>query len=187
MKIWRVVVFIVALTPVWAVAQSHQPYAGLQSRTIKALSAEQIADLRAGRGMGLALPAELNGYPGPLHVIELAEQLGLSSEQRARMQQLFEQMKGEAVGIGNRLIAEEEGLDRLFAERTITAATLATATQTIGATQAALRAAHLRYHLLAAEAMTPAQMQRYVELRGYKPDGSAPPHHAPRHHGGHSR
>ena len=74
MKIWRVVVFIVALTPVWAVAQSHQPYVGLQSRTIKALSAEQIADLRAGRGMGFALPAELNGYPGPLHVIELADQ-----------------------------------------------------------------------------------------------------------------
>ena len=47
-----------------ALAQSHQPYAGLQSRPVKALSDQQIADLRAGRGMTMALPAELNGYPG---------------------------------------------------------------------------------------------------------------------------
>ena len=46
------------------------PYAGLETRTIKALSEQQIADLRAGRGMALALAAEVNGYPGPLHVIE---------------------------------------------------------------------------------------------------------------------
>ena len=39
-------------------AQSTRPYAGLQARPIKALSAEQIADLKAGRGMSLALAAE---------------------------------------------------------------------------------------------------------------------------------
>src|SRR5262249_8930092 len=33
------------------VAQSTRPYAGLLTRPIKALSAEQIADLKAGRGM----------------------------------------------------------------------------------------------------------------------------------------
>ena len=41
--------------------QPAQPYAGMQTRQIKALSAEQIADLKAGRGMGLAMAAELNG------------------------------------------------------------------------------------------------------------------------------
>ena len=61
-----------------ALAQSHRPYAGLQSRPVKALSEQTIADLRAGRGMTMALPAELNGYPGPLHVIELADALALS-------------------------------------------------------------------------------------------------------------
>ncbi len=40
------------------------PYAGFQDRPIKALSQQQIDDLQAGRGMGLALAAELNGYPG---------------------------------------------------------------------------------------------------------------------------
>jgi hypothetical protein len=64
-----------------AMAQ-HQPYAGLQARPIKALSEQQVADLRAGRGMGLALAAELNGYPGPLHVLELSKELDLGQSQR---------------------------------------------------------------------------------------------------------
>lgn len=62
---------------------AQQPYAGLEKRTIKALADQQISDLRAGRGMGMALPAELNGYPGPWHVIELAEKLTLSEPQLA--------------------------------------------------------------------------------------------------------
>lgn len=32
-------------------AQMSQPYAGWQTRSIKALSGEQLAELRAGRGM----------------------------------------------------------------------------------------------------------------------------------------
>jgi hypothetical protein len=74
------------LVPAFAWAQT--PYAGMQSRQIKALSDQQIADLRAGRGMGLALAAELNGYPGPSHVLELADQLGLSPEQRSKVQEI---------------------------------------------------------------------------------------------------
>ena len=46
-----------------ASAQAPQHYAGLQERPIRALSEQQIADLKAGRGIGLALAAELNGYP----------------------------------------------------------------------------------------------------------------------------
>src|SRR3954464_14526258 len=90
-----------------AIAQSQQPYAGLQSRSVKALSEAQIADLRAGRGMTLALAAELNGYPGPLHVIELADALALTPEQRTRMQALYAAMKTEAIGLGEQLIVQE--------------------------------------------------------------------------------
>src|SRR6476660_3859242 len=81
-------------------AQSHQPYAGFQSRPIKALSEQQIADLRAGRGMSLALPAELNGYPGPLHVIELADTLALTTSQTARVRRLYDEMKEKAAALG---------------------------------------------------------------------------------------
>ncbi|MEP6837110.1 MAG: hypothetical protein ABJA75_03590 [Bradyrhizobium sp.] len=60
-------------------ALARSPYAGMQDRPVKALSEQQVADLKAGRGMGLALPAELNGYPGPSHLLELADRLNLSS------------------------------------------------------------------------------------------------------------
>jgi hypothetical protein len=46
-------------------AQAQTPYAGLQTRSIKAFSEQQVADLSAGRGMGLALAAELgSARPG---------------------------------------------------------------------------------------------------------------------------
>jgi Spy/CpxP family protein refolding chaperone len=147
---------------------SQQPYAGLEGRSIKALSGQQMADLRAGLGMGLALAAELNGYPGPMHVLEMADALDLSGQQRAKMQELFAAMKAEAIPLGERLIAQEAELDKAFAGKTITAATLAASTQGIGATHAALRETHLKYHLSTIEVLTPAQMQRYAELRGYK-------------------
>src|SRR5713226_1932454 len=101
-----------------AVAQT--PYAGMQARSIKALSDQQIADLRAGRGMGLALAAELNGYPGPSHVLELADKLDLSSDQRVQIQRLFDSMKAEAVPLGSKLIEQESNLDRQFATHAIT-------------------------------------------------------------------
>jgi hypothetical protein len=159
----------IALTLITAnsLAQSHQPYAGLQSRPVKALSEQQIADLRAGRGMTMALPAELNGYPGPLHVIELADTLALTPTQIARMQGLYDDMKRQAVALGERLIVQETELDRQFAGRTVTAATLVEATAAIGKMQGELRATHLRYHLLTVEILTGDQLQRYAAARGY--------------------
>jgi Spy/CpxP family protein refolding chaperone len=168
-----------ALAPYAASAQTPQPYAGLETRPVKALSDEQVADLKAGRGMGLALVAELNGYPGPLHALDLARSLELSETQRAKMQELFAAMKAETIPLGEKLIAQEMDLDRQFAAKTITEEGLANAVQAIGATQAALRTAHLKYHLVASQVLTPHQNQRYAELRGYA--GAQGPHR----HGGH--
>jgi len=165
---------LIAFAPA-ALAQSQQPYASLEARPIKALSEQQIADLRAGRGMGLALAAELNGYPGPMHVLEMADALDLSSQQRAKIQELFAVMKADAIPLGERLIAQEAELDKAFANKTITAATLAASTEAIGATHSALRQTHLKYHLSTVEELTPAQTQRYAELRGYK-GGMQHPH-----------
>jgi len=162
--------FAVTVALPFAAAAQHtppQPYAGLESRPVKALSPEQLADLRAGRGMGLALPAELNGYPGPTHVLELAGPPGLSPEQRARTEALVVAMKAEAIPLGERLIADEAALDRLFAEKRVTAGTLDAASASVGAAQAALRTAHLRYHLDMIAVLTPEQVVRYAMLRGY--------------------
>jgi Spy/CpxP family protein refolding chaperone len=178
-RLAAVAALVFAFAPDPSLAQGQQPYAGLETRPIKALSDEQIADLRAGRGMGLALAAELNGYPGPLHVLDLAQSLELSETQRAKMQELFTAMKAETVALGEKLIAQETDLDRQFAGRTITEAGLGAALQAIGATQASLRTAHLKYHLATVQVLTPTQVHGYAELRGYASG-------AQRHqHGGH--
>src|SRR6202165_3110296 len=158
-----------------ALAQSAQPYSGMQNRPIKALSDQQVADLKAGRGMGLALAAELNGYPGPSHLVELSDQLGLTSEQLSNLKEMFNAMKAETIPIGENLVAQEEELDRLFAENAISEQQLKAATENIGETQARLRNAHLRYHLQARAILQPSQIRRYTELRGYEPQ--APAHH----------
>jgi len=46
MKIWPILVLLVLVTGV----NAETPYAGMQSRSVKALSEQQIADLSAGRG-----------------------------------------------------------------------------------------------------------------------------------------
>jgi Spy/CpxP family protein refolding chaperone len=157
--------------------QPASPYVGYQERPIKALSEQQLADLRAGRGMGLALAAELNGYPGPVHVLELAAALDLTPEQRAKTQALFEAMKAETVPLGERLIALEAELDRLFATRSVDGTSLAASVAAIGRAQAALRTAHLRFHLQTVDVLTSSQRQRYAQLRGYTGSQDAPHHH----------
>jgi hypothetical protein len=124
----------------------------MQTRPIKSLSDQQVADLKAGRGMGLSLPAELNGHPGPAHVLELAGQLRLSADQKARVQSQFDS-KQPWITCSPAIQSPPIGL------KTITAK--------IGVTQAALRDTHLKYHLQTAQILTPEQMQQYSVLRGY--------------------
>jgi Spy/CpxP family protein refolding chaperone len=171
MKAIATAVIILAFASTAAPVQS--PYSGMQTRPIKALSAQQIDDLKAGGGMGLALAAELNGYPGPSHVLELSEKLALSPAQKHRIQNLFESMKVESTPIGVRLIEQESALDRQFASRSITPDALKEATTEIGMTQAELRNAHLKYHLETAQILSPDQMKQYADLRGYNSDASA--------------
>jgi len=150
-----------------ALADSPSPYTGLEARPIKALSAEQIADLRDGRGMGLALTAELNGWPGPTHVLELVDELRLTAPQRERTAALLARMQAEAKALGERLIAEEAALDASFRDRTVTVMALYERLHGIGALQGELRAVHLRAHLEQAEILSAEQMAAYNRLRGY--------------------
>jgi hypothetical protein len=150
---------------------AQQPYAGLEARPIKALSEQQVADLKAGRGMGLALAGELNGYPGPIHLLELSDKVGLSDQQRTQITSLFEAMKAEAVPLGEKLLALETDLDAQFKNRTITAESLKGTTATIGEVQAALRNTHLKYHLFTVALLAPAQIKHYEALRGYSAGG----------------
>jgi Spy/CpxP family protein refolding chaperone len=171
-RLLSLVILILGLNPA-ALAQHHQhpgghsPYAGFEKRSLKAFSEQQLEDLRQGRGMGLALPAELNGYPGPVHVLELADRLDLSPDQKRRMEELHAAMKAESVELGGRLIEQETVLEEQFAQRKITPGSLNDLTSAIGLIQAKLRNAHLKYHLLTVGVLKPDQVRTYNMLRGY--------------------
>ncbi len=154
-----------------APSHSASPYAGQQTREIKALSPAQTADLLAGKGMELAKAAELNGYPGPMHTLELAAQLELSAEQKQASQALMTRHKAEARDLGTQLVEAERALDRAFSSHQVDAARLATHTERIGQLQAMLRQSHLDTHLQQTALLTPEQISRYSQLRGYS--GSA--------------
>jgi hypothetical protein len=150
-----------------APAQPHHQYAGQQQRPIKALSEQQLADLREGKGMSMALPAELNGYPGPLHTLQLADSLRLTPEQASRTQSLYAQMQQEAQAAGASVIAAETALDRLFRDKRAQPETLSTAVAHAAHAQAVLRETHLRYHLRMMDVLSPEQVSAYNQLRGY--------------------
>jgi hypothetical protein len=157
------------------------PYQGQEAREIKALSPEDVRALATGEGMGLAKPAELNGYPGPAHVLQLADALGLSPTQRASVQAIQDRMKQSAVTTGLRIVALEQELDRAFAERAIDPASLQHKVESIAQLQGELRAIHLRAHLETLPVLSQHQAHQYQVLRGYNgTPGGAPAHGHPR-------
>lgn len=164
-------VWILAIAgPVWA---ADKPYKGLQNRPIKALSSQEVGDLRAGRGMGLALAAELNNYPGPRHVLDLSDRLGLSPDQKSRVSSLFDEMAARAQDIGTQILDAEARLDRSFAAGSADEKALRSMISDIAGLKGELRYVHLRYHLVVRDLLSKDQIARYGELRGYGSAGAA--------------
>jgi hypothetical protein len=170
-----------ALLAVFGAAYSQSPYAGQESREIKALSPREVSDLLAGKGMGFAKAAELNGYPGPAHVLELAAQLQLTPEQMTRTEALFKKMEAQAVAIGRQLVEEERALDHQFSSKSITPASLQSSLERIAKLQTKLRRVHLETHLEQTALLSDMQIVAYSKLRGYGRDSDNFGHRR-RHH-----
>jgi len=168
------VVAATSLLSVLPAAAQTSPYAGQQDREIKSLSAEELRDLTEGRGMGMAKAAELNHYPGPAHVIELKDKLGLSPAQLSAVEAAFARMSGAAKPLGTELIERERQLERTFRDGSADAGAIAAATAEIGALQGGLRAVHLAAHIETRAILTPTQLTAYDRLRGYDKAGPAP-------------
>lgn len=170
---------IIPLMSAPVAANPGQPYAGQEARSIKALSAKEMSGLKSGSGLGMAKAAELNQYPGMLHILELAERLTLSNRQRRDVESLYQNMKAEAVPLGHKIIAAEAALDQLFAKGTITERKLEQQVMTIARLKGRLRLVHLKYHLLSKPLLSPQQLALYNRLRGYD--------NAATHHQGHGK
>lgn len=161
------------------------PYAGQQQRAIKSLSDSDVAGLLAGHGAGLAKAAELNGYPGPVHVLELSKALHLSEGQADATRELMDRHKREASRLGAALVDAERHLDSLFAKREATPDAVDQAAARVGALQAQLRAEHLKTHIAQTALLDAHQVQRYASLRGYGDAPAAPASHRPTPHHSH--
>ena len=159
--------FLITLLLLPAAQAGSSPYAGEQTRQIKALSEGEVSMLLNGHGMGLARAAELNSYPGPRHVLDLADELKLTPEQVSALGRLFDTMKTAALPLGRELVARETELDRLFTGRTASPEAVLALTREIGRLQGELRAVHLNAHVATVGLLQPAQVARYDELRGY--------------------
>lgn len=143
------------------------PYAGEQTRKIKALSESSIQSLLNGEGMGLARAAELNRYPGPMHVLELKSELKLTEQQLKRTQNLFKEMRTEARELGRKVVDAESRLEMEFARGSATEAKIATQTEEIARLQGKLRYCHLKAHLKMVAILSKWQVAEYNRLRGY--------------------
>ncbi len=150
-----------------AAQEPRSPYVDELNREIKALAAEEVAGLLAGDGLGFAKAAELNGVPGPRHVLELDSALGLGTAQRALVQAAYDRMHAEAVELGARIVRLETELDSAFAEGRPERREVDRLAVEIGDLRGRLRATHLVAHLETAAALNPEQIERYGHLRGY--------------------
>ena len=159
--------------------EQRSPYAGEERREIKALSPGQIAQLLDGAGMGLAKAAELNGVPGPRHVLDMADQLELTDAQRAEIERIEDRMQEAAVRLGREILQMEEALDQLFEVGPADPSEVERLAGRIGQRSGLLRAVHLLAHLETAVVLRSAQIHRYGVLRGYK--DSADPRHESSH------
>lgn len=156
-------------------------YAGQEKREIKTFSKTEIEDILTGEGMGFAKPAELNGYPGPAHVLELSAQLRLSEKQLADTRRIHARMEADARAAGALLVAAERELDDLFSNRTVTPERLTTALEKAASAQARVREAHLTAHIAQTRLLSEAQIAQYKRLRGYGGEHGA--HRHGQHHG----
>lgn len=155
--------------PTVAPAQQHHPgYAEGRSAQVKTLGQAEVDELLAGTGMGLARPAEMNGFPGPRHVLDLADSLSLTPEQRASVQGIFERMQARAATLGRAVVAAEGALDSLFAGGGAVDPALAERVEAVEALRAELRIVHLRAHVETKALLTMHQVHAYDRLRGYR-------------------
>lgn len=181
MRFAAIAILSICVVPAWSAPGDS--YAGQEQRPIKALSDAEQADLLAGKGMGLAKAAELNGYPGPRHVLDLATQLALTSEQRQASEALFAMMQTRAKALGIEIIEAERLLDRAFASGELNERQLGERLERIGALNAQLRGTHLAAHLEQARLLSSEQVATYNKLRGYA--SSAGAQHSEHVHHGH--
>jgi Spy/CpxP family protein refolding chaperone len=145
----------------------HSQYADQKQSHIPSITMDEFEQIQSGDGMGLAKPAELNHYPGPKHVLQLADSLGISEEQRLKIEAIRQNMADKAVALGMDYLHAEHELNELFSNEKATEKNVVEMTRKVEEKRAALRLAHLLAHVQTRSALTQEQIDEYDRLRGY--------------------
>lgn len=175
--VFGLIVFAVGPNGGHASENTKTPYIGQETRQIKSLSAKDVDDLLNGRGWGLAKAAELNGMPGPAHILEFADKINLKDSQKNEIEVLFTQMKTKAIKLGTQMVQAERELDQMFANKSITRETLRTQLDKIAMVRSRLRQVHLETHLQTPKILSRHQIGTYNQLRGYGNNSGHSGHH----------
>lgn len=176
-KVFTLLISLVCATSLVLGQDTRSDYSGQQSREIKSLSSQEVQGYLAGQGMGFAKAAELNQYPGPKHVLELAEQLSLTKEQIRQTKKIYDDMKKEAVRQGGLFVEKERNLDQALAAQTMEERQLRSLISEIGQLKSDLRFVHLNAHLKMSRILSRGQIARYDEQRGYHREKKDDHHH----------
>jgi len=148
-------------------ANTSSPYSGQEKREVKTLSQQEISGYLNGKGLGYAKAAELNQFPGPRHVLDLAKELNLSDAQVEQSQALFNVMKMQATTLGKAFVEKEHKLNEFFANSSIDTTKLEVLLTDLGLLEAKIRFVHLNAHLKQKALLTSQQVHLYDQLRGY--------------------
>jgi uncharacterized protein (DUF305 family) len=143
------------------------PYLDQLNSSVRGLSQEEIDGLLAGEGMGYARSAELNGYPGPRHVLDMAGELQLNLEQTTSITAIFDDMKEQAVALGEEIVGAESLLGQSFADKTVSEESLQAQLSELTDLYSELRQVHLQAHLAVTPLLSAEQLEQYQTLRGY--------------------
>lgn len=142
-------------------------YVDLLDSEIRGLDPKTIEGYLTGKGLGQALPAELNGYPGPRHTIDMAEELELTEKQLAEVQALFDEMQAAVIPLGEDYLDAVAELELAFREGTITEDFLQSQLEKITGIEAEMRFVHLSTHLATIDILNGNQIMQYNMMRGY--------------------
>jgi len=167
-KLFKLIVLVFFVSVVYANNNNHtSKYIGQENRKIKSLSIDDINELKKGAGWGLAKAAELNGYPGPVHILQMKDKINLTKQQEEKIENIYKSMKEEAIILGTKLIDFEKQLNDKFSNKTISQNDLEQIVSNIEKIRAKLRVVHLATHLKTPEVLSLEQIDLYNKLRGY--------------------
>jgi len=166
MKLLLSLVFL-SIFSVVAMASTGSTYSGQEKREIKSLSKNEISGYLNGKGMGFSKVAELNHFPGPRHVLDLAIELQLSKQQIEKTNILYQAMKIKAKKYGSFLVEKEKEIESLFLAKEVDSIKLEKLAKESAEFTAQIRLAHLEAHVSQQQLLTKKQIRKYDDLRGY--------------------